>query len=489
MPFGTAIGLFSLGLGMALFETTLYERGRELPIVWLPALLGILTASVSISLWHLLDIEENFLTGANQPRVISAADTAVLVFGLLVSGALSYAVFVNQHSKKSARIAKEHADQFRHAERIANLFYWTTGPSVSDWESASNNAEIFYGVPLDQLLGVSSNYMKIIHPEDRERVDSFYRFLRENHRPYELEYRFVRPDGEIRTCREVGEPIFDKDGGFLKFRGTTQDTTEQRLAEEELRFAKLDAEAANRAKSEFLAHMSHELRTPLNSIIGFSQLMSREIFGGLGNKRYVEYSETIERSAQHLLALISDILDLSKVEAGKTDLQETEFGIKTLSDEAIGLVFGAGDPHFVRIENRIPDEEPQFFGDRRLILQCITNILSNAKKFTPDDGTIGLIMGQDPDGGIWLRVTDTGPGIANDDIDRILEPFGQARARVDHAHEGTGLGLPIVKRLCELHGGVILIDSLIGEGTFVTLKFPPERTVHSPKPAKIANAR
>lgn len=247
---------------------------------------------------------------------------------------------------------------------------------------------------------------------------------------------------------------------------------------EEIRLAKDEAETANRTKSEFLANMSHELRTPLNAIIGFSQMMSDEVFGKIDNPKYVEYADDIRISAHHLLAVIGDILDLSKIEAlqGAVDIEESEFDVSAVLNEAIMIL----EPKIAKENQTIgahaADSMPLLYADARLLRQIVINLLSNANKYSPDGGRVIVRAGVDDFDRISIAVEDNGMGIAQDDIPRALEPFGQVRHSSHLSHEGTGIGLPLSKRLMELHGGALSIRSELGKGTTVALVFPRERT-------------
>jgi len=238
-----------------------------------------------------------------------------------------------------------------------------------------------------------------------------------------------------------------------------------------------EAETANRAKTDFLANMSHELRTPLNAIIGFTQMMKDMVFGPLGDPKYVEYADDIDHSGRHLLTIINELLDLAKIDAGQTVLNEKSFNIGTVIRSCTQMVLVDGSNSTNRIQIKIPDKLPEFSGDERLIKQIVLNLLSNAVKFTPDNGLISVSAWLDESGGISVCITDTGCGIAHDDISKVLEPFGQARSDTHHTHEGTGLGLPISKGLTELHEGTFTLISTLEKGTSVSINFPPERTV------------
>jgi signal transduction histidine kinase len=250
----------------------------------------------------------------------------------------------------------------------------------------------------------------------------------------------------------------------------------QRLSEKvmELETARAQAVEANAAKSRFLATMSHELRTPLNAILGFSEIIEREMYGPAGDARYLDYAKHIHESGAHLLSLIREILDLSKIEAGKMELQCEPIAVAELIDEA-RMLSRADASHALTV--LVEDDLPRLFADRRGTLQMLLNLLSNAVKFTPRGGAIAATAIQRGDGGVTLSVRDSGMGIAKADIPKALAAYSQVANPEVRAQDGTGLGLPIVQALIKLHGGTFEFDSELGEGTSVTLHFPPERSL------------
>jgi signal transduction histidine kinase len=252
---------------------------------------------------------------------------------------------------------------------------------------------------------------------------------------------------------------------------------DREAAYEALRLAKEEAEAANQAKSGFLATMSHELRTPLNAIIGFSEMMLREVLGSLGNEQYCAYVGDIHASGTHLLQIINDILDLSKAEAGKIDLSEDVFDLRDIM-RSVGQLT-AGRIHAAELSQTVdfPDDLPPLRGDERKTKQVLLNLVTNAVKFTPAGGSITVSARFDPEDGLGVTVADTGIGIAEADIERVLKPFEQVDSSLSRQHQGTGLGLPLVKAIMELHGGRLELKSELGVGTEVTVTFPPERVL------------
>ena len=256
-----------------------------------------------------------------------------------------------------------------------------------------------------------------------------------------------------------------------------REIAERKRTEEALLAAKEAAELANRSKSEFLANMSHELRTPLNAIIGFSEMIKTATFGPVGSPKYREYATDIYGSGQHLLNVITDILDISKIEAGKLELHEEPVDVPEAVESCLMLVNERAENAGLTLEIEIADDLPPLRADERKLKQILINLLSNAVKFTPEGGTVTTRVWYHRDDGYVFQVADTGIGIAPDDIPKVLAPFGQVDSTLARKYEGTGLGLPLTKSLVEMHGGSFDLQSEPGVGTTVTARFPAGRIV------------
>jgi signal transduction histidine kinase len=236
------------------------------------------------------------------------------------------------------------------------------------------------------------------------------------------------------------------------------------------------ADDANRAKSHLLASMSHELRTPLNAVIGFSEVLATEAFGSIGNPRYREYAQDIQNSGQHLLALIDDILDLSRLGAGKADLHEERIVVADMIDDVVRMIGGQAEKAQIVLHSAIAPDVFCIRADKRRMRQILINLLSNACKFTPPQGQV-FIEARFLNGDLAIAVRDTGIGIAEEDVAKVFEVFRQVDSRIARQHGGSGLGLPLTKQFVELHDGRIVMESVPGIGTTVTIFVPPKRII------------
>ncbi|MEJ2122079.1 MAG: HAMP domain-containing sensor histidine kinase [Alphaproteobacteria bacterium] len=259
-------------------------------------------------------------------------------------------------------------------------------------------------------------------------------------------------------------------------RGQFANLEAEQVANKQMRVAMEEAKLASRAKSEFLANISHELRTPLNAINGFSQLMLNATFGPLGDPRYHEYVKDINGSGEHLLTLINEILDLSRIEAGKRELSESEIELDHLIASCLRVVRPRAEDKGITLENRVTDDAPVLWADETALKQVLLNLIVNGVKFSPSGGRVTVSV-EPEDGGITVVVADTGIGIAAEDLETIMKPFGQAHNPRTRGEEGTGLGLPLANALTELHGGTLTLDSVPDNGTTVRVRLPASRVI------------
>ncbi|HEX9768161.1 MAG TPA: ATP-binding protein [Kiloniellales bacterium] len=343
-------------------------------------------------------------------------------------------------------------------------------------------ADIFgYETPEEILSLESVGLLEAEH--ERERLAAYGAArLRHDSAPRRYEFEGVRKDGSS-IWLENFVTVVDWEGRPA-IQTTTVSITKRKRAEEalastfsDLEIARDQAETANRAKSEFLATMSHELRTPLNAIIGFSEMIKDEVLGPEGVAKYREYAKDIHFSGHHLLSIINDILDLSKVESGAAELREEIIDVPILLRSVDRLVRHRAERGYIRLEQDFPADLPGVTADKRKLKQILVNLLSNAINFTEPGGTVTLKAWCRRDSGFVFQVTDTGIGIAAKDIPKALSQFGQVDSALNRKQMGTGLGLPLSKSLTELHGGALDLQSQIGAGTTVTVRLPAARMV------------
>ena len=286
--------------------------------------------------------------------------------------------------------------------------------------------------------------------------------------------QFTEADGEWRDLAigarslRISESRLENGGVVLMH----NDVTDWVDTEKELLQAKDTAELADRAKSEFLANMSHELRTPLNAVIGFSEVLRDELFGPLGDPQYYDFVNDIHDSGEHLLELIDDILDLSKMEVGQRELDAKPMDISRTIIAAVRMVNQRAERAEVAVRVETAEDIPPFNGEERGIKQILLNLLTNAIKFTPENGEISVSTQMSADGGLVITISDNGIGMLRSEIPLAFAPFVQLDSAHSRQYEGTGLGLPLVKSLVEMHGGSVRIDSEIDQGTSVVMRFP-----------------
>ncbi len=285
------------------------------------------------------------------------------------------------------------------------------------------------------------------------------------------------------VARQLGDTARD----MVKFKTQKDELIEElKLERDKAEAEKTKAEEANKAKSVFLATMSHELRTPLNAIMGFSEILKREMFGPMNVSAYKDYAGDIHHSGRYLLDLINDILDLSRIEAGRRDIQEEPFALIDCARAALTLLNGKANEKAMIVDLRIDPTLPKLMGDIRAVNQVFINLLTNAIKFTPAGGRVDVTAHRNSQGAMIVSIKDNGPGIPEHEIHSALESFARGSSASKQAIDGAGLGLPIVKGLMELHGGGITIKSEDGKGTEVIISFPAQRVLAGPRGEVIA---
>lgn len=378
---------------------------------------------------------------------------------------------------------EETLERLNEAMRITKLGFWEWDEVKDRSISLAPNFLELMDIPTDgnnEVVFTADDMFHYLLPDDVEAYKIASNVRLSMHDRFVANYRVKRPNGEVRHLQEIGQAVRSESGELIRSFGTIQDITEPVELTESLRHAREEAVAADRAKTEFLAHMSHELRSPLNSILGFSQIIEGNVSNMDDWSRHTEYAGYIRQSGQHLLGIIDDILDLAKIEHGTFDIRLSSVEIENSIKESIKIVESSRPTGSATFSVTVDPDASHFIADQRLIRQILINIYSNAAKFTPEAGRIDTMVTPVSDGeSILIEISDTGCGIDQKDIPMVLSPFGQARSNINVAHAGVGLGLALTKRMTELHKGTLSLHSSVGDGTTVSLIFP----IRQPKEA------
>lgn len=428
---------------------------------------------------HLTKPIRKKITVANREWTVSVAPTTqvaetysraganiLLLFGLIFSVALPLTLFQLLRSNQNLRETQGRLSDFAD---ISSDWFWETDSKLR-FSYFSGRFEEVSGVPPDQLIGRTRRQVGAPDADP----DAFQQMLQKMdlHQPFrDFEHTRTRENGTKEYLSISGRPAFDDRGKFIGYRGVGKNITESKKSQIVVADALMASEAANRAKSEFLATMSHEFRTPLNAIIGFSEMLKEEYFGPLGAKNYKEYATDINGSGRHMLDLVNDILDFSAIEASKRQMEFEVFAFDEILKDSIRNVEKQMNEKGINLNRDVSDKLPPMYADKRSVYQIMLNLLTNSVKFTDPGGTISVHAKCDSER-FTFSVSDTGIGIEATLLDTITEPFAQTHSNAHIAGTGTGLGLTIVKSLVEAHEGSLVIDSVMGEGTSVTISFP-----------------
>jgi len=360
---------------------------------------------------------------------------------------------------------------------------------------------LFWDAALCRIYGISEtrhliswqDWCNLVHPDDIERINRLRQAAISGEPYIGVEFRIWRTDGELRWIQSSAQVQRDDQGNPVQMVGLNRDITDRKAAEAALLHTNAELERATRLKDEFLANMSHELRTPLNAILGMTEGLQDGIFGPISDRQRRSLS-TIEHSGTHLLSLINDVLDVAKIEAGQLELDYAPVSVRLLCNSSLTLIKQQAHKKRLHLEPQIPSNLPTLYGDERRLRQILVNLLSNAVKFTPEDGRITVTASYAPltleeiashsaishpqvdpaatIGIMTLAVADTGIGISPDNMKKLFQPFIQIDSALNRQNEGTGLGLALVKRITELHGGQVVLTSEVGNGSCFTLQLP-----------------
>ena len=433
-----------------------FSRSARLPIGLTGAALAVVAALAALT-WMFWD---------------DRAGAAILgPTGILAVGAF---VVVAEVRWGAERIASRTARLYQRLADHSTDMIVSFDPETQKRSYVSPSCRLLYGYAPEEAMSMAAT--EIIHPDDFPTVQAALKKINGSGQGV-VTYRGRRKDGTYIWVEASLTAFRNPTTSATEIVSVIRDISERVRSESALHEAKRQAEAANHAKSEFLSTVSHELRTPLNAVIGFSEIMEREILGPIGNEKYRSYIIDIQRSGTLLLNVINDILDLSKAEAGKWELTEDVFDLEQIINPVLRLLKPRLSEFDLSASVSLPIDLPLLRADERKTQQVFLNLLTNAVKFTPPGGRIDVVGQHDPENGITIRIRDTGIGIDPGKLGSVFEPFMQIDSALSRKHSGTGLGLSIVKAVMEHHNGSVALTSDVGQGTEAIVVFPAERVV------------
>jgi signal transduction histidine kinase/ActR/RegA family two-component response regulator len=458
------------------FDDTPIHAVIEVPMLYAGELIGVLTADES----------------GDSGRKFTEADERLLsLFASQAAGAINAArhrADVIRYAEELEQRVLERTAEIEATRQRLDLAAGAGGIGV--WEINIKENTVFWDMRMHIIQGTDpaqfdnslDAWMQTIYPEDLAYVTGQFQDAIMNTGRYSLEHRIVRADGSLRYISANAVVVYDEKHIPERMIGVNMDVTERKLAEDEIHRANLEMERAMRTKDEFLANMSHELRTPLNSILGISESLEEQISGTL-NEKQLRYIGIVKESGRHLLELITDILDISKVEAGRMELDLQNVSVEKLCQASLRLVKELAQKKSLKVSFETLTHVDIVFGDERRLKQSLVNLLSNAVKFTPAGSHIGLeVCGHPKENEVTFTVWDQGVGIAQEDMQYLFKPFVQLDAGLAREYQGTGLGLALVAQMIRLHGGRVDLTSKVGEGSRFTITLPwlPEQqNLHS----------
>lgn len=414
----------------------------------------------------------------NSQRLALPATFGLLTLMLGLAAAIAYRNHRVQDLRAAelARVDRETEKRFRDYLEVASDWFWSMDADLR-FDFVSDRIKDVTGLDPADFIGRSRFAVVGDDPEMNRRVAQNIEDMKAQRSFRDFQYCNSEDPGRPRWFSVSGKPVFSDSGEFQGYRGTARDITPEIRAREEITRAREAAERANQVKSEFLATMSHELRTPLNAILGFSEVMKEELMGPVGSQQYREYAENINDSGQHLLDLINDILDISKIGAGKDELDETDIPIAPVMESVRNLVLPRAKKGGVALTETLREPLPDLRADERKLKQVLLNLIVNAVKFTDRGGEVRIDVRTASSGGVAFEISDNGIGIAPEQIKTAFQQFDQVDSTLARKYEGTGLGLPLAKALVELHDGTLELRSTVGIGTTVTVRFPAARSI------------